>query len=127
MNMQNRKILVVDDQRVIREVLKVYLSSTRASLLEASDGEQALHLMRSDHPDVVIADLQMPKLDGVQLCKVLQGDPTLQGIPVVILTGNADPSTADECRQAGAREVLKKPVSPAALLSALQRVYAPAS
>lgn len=120
--MAPRKILLVDDYRVIRELLKIYLSSSQSTLLEASDGEQALQLLRSDKPDVVIADMQMPRLSGLELCRAVQADPQLSHIPVLILTGTADPDTVTACRAAGAREVLTKPVSPAVLMSAIDRV-----
>ncbi len=117
----SRTILVVDDQKVIREVLKVYLASSRASMLEAADGEQALEVMRKERPDLVIADMQMPRLDGLQLCLHARADPQLRDIPVVILTGAADTKMTDACRQAGAKEILKKPVTPQALLAAIER------
>ncbi|MDQ3262930.1 MAG: response regulator [Myxococcota bacterium] len=120
--MQGRKILLVDDYRVIRELLKIYLSSSNATVLEASDGEQALAMIRSSAPDLVIADMQMPKLSGLELCKQMQGDPALSQIPVVILTGNNDPKAVDACKAAGAREVLQKPISPAVLMSAINRI-----
>lgn len=122
--MAARKILLVDDYRVIRELLKIYLSSSQSQLLEASDGEQALTVLRSEHPDVVIADMQMPKVSGLELCRAVKADPRLAHIPVVILTGNADPDTVSACRSAGAREVLTKPVSPQVLMSAIDRAIA---
>ena len=115
------KILLVDDSRVTREVMKVYLIAKGVELLEAADGAEALEVALSKLPDLVLADLRMPKLDGAALCKALRADPRTRQIPVLILTSNADESTADRCRAAGAREVLKKPIQPQPLLAALGR------
>jgi len=120
--MQGRKILLVDDYRVIRELLKIYLSASQSTVLEASNGEEALVMIRQHHPDLVIADMQMPKVSGLQLCEQMKADPLLEQIPVVILTGTLDPRTIDACRAAGACEVLQKPIAPAALLQTIERV-----
>jgi CheY-like chemotaxis protein len=115
------KILLVDDSRVTREVMKVYLIAKGVELLEAADGAEALEIARRASPDLVLADLRMPKLDGAALCKALRDDLRTRGIPVLILTSNADEPTADRCRAAGAREVLKKPIQPQPLFEALGR------
>jgi two-component system, cell cycle response regulator len=116
-----RRILVVDDSRVTRELMKVYLIARDVELSEAKDGAEALALIRRDPPDVVLADLRMPHLDGVGLCQALRDDPELRRIPVVILTSIRDPDTERLLREAGAREVLQKPIQPRPLIEAIQR------
>lgn len=118
-------ILVVDDSRVTREVTKVFLVGQDVKLLDAVDGEDALRVVRAERPSVVVADMQMPKLDGPGLCRQLRADPALAEIPVVILTGNREKAAHQECLDAGAREVLLKPVQPAVLLASIQRCLAP--
>jgi CheY-like chemotaxis protein len=115
------KILLVDDSRVTRELIKVYLIAKGVELLEAADGAEALEVARGKRPDLVLADLRMPKLDGAALCKAMGADLRTRQIPVLILTSNADESTASRCRAAGAREVLRKPIQPQPLLEALGR------
>jgi CheY-like chemotaxis protein len=115
------KILLVDDSRVTRELIKVYLIAKGVELLEAADGAEAFEVARSERPDLVLADLRMPKLDGAALCKAMGADLRTRQIPVLILTSNADESTASRCRAAGAREVLRKPIQPQPLLEALGR------
>ncbi|HSN91431.1 MAG TPA: response regulator [Anaeromyxobacteraceae bacterium] len=115
------RILLVDDSRVTRELMKVYLIAKGVELLEAADGAEALEVARGQRPDLVLADLRMPKLDGAALCKALGADLRTRGIPVLILTSNTDESTAARCRAAGAREVLRKPIQPQPLLEALGR------
>jgi two-component system chemotaxis response regulator CheY len=116
-----KTILLVDDSRVTRNLMAVYLVAKNVTLLEAADGEEALAMMRAQRPDVVVADLRMPRLDGPSMCKAMQDDPALCTIPVVILTSNRDAESIDRCRAAGAREVLFKPIQPRPFLEAIHR------
>ncbi|MGB8931526.1 MAG: response regulator [Anaeromyxobacteraceae bacterium] len=114
-------ILLVDDSRVSREVLKVFLIGTNITVLEAVDGVEALQVIRLRRPDLVVADLQMPRLDGFGLCAELRADARTRETPVLVLTGTADVNTVARCHAAGAREVLTKPIQPKALLAAVAR------
>jgi putative two-component system response regulator len=116
-----KTILLVDDSRVTRELIKVYLIAKDVRLLEAADGAEALETARREKPDLVLADLRMPRLDGYGLCKALAADLRTRTVPVVILTSNGDPDTVAKCRAAGAREVLRKPIQPQPLQDALLR------
>jgi two-component system chemotaxis response regulator CheY len=115
------RILLVDDSQVILELTKIYLMGRAVNLLEARDGEEALRVVRTEHPDLVIADLRMPKLDGPGLCAAMRGEAHSSGIPVIIMTSDKDAAARERCLSAGAREVLTKPVAPAALKAAIQR------
>lgn len=114
-------ILLVDDSRVSREVLKVFLIGRHEIVLEAIDGVEAMRVIHERHPDLVVADFRMPRLDGCGLCEAIRADPRTSGTPVIILTGTADTETIGRCRAAGAREVLQKPIQPKALLEAVSR------
>lgn len=116
-----KRILLVDDSRVTRELIKVYLIAKDVTLLEAVDGQDALEKVRAEPPDLVLADMRMPRLDGAGLCEALRKDPRTKGVPVVILTSNTDADTRRRARAAGAREVLQKPIQPAALIEAVNR------
>ncbi len=118
-------ILIVDDSRVTREVLKVYLIAKDVTLVEAADGAEALEKARRAPPDLVVADMRMPKLDGCGLCSALREDLRTREVPVVILTSNRDDETVRRCRAAGAREILQKPIQPQPLLEAVNRHLAP--
>jgi CheY-like chemotaxis protein len=116
-----KRILLVDDSRVTRELIKVYLIARDVTLLEAKDGQEALDMVRAEPPDLVVADMRMPRLDGGGLCEALRGDPSTRDVPVLILTSNKDAETRRVARAAGAREVLQKPIQPQALLDAIAR------
>ena len=77
--------------------------------------------MHEHHPDLVIADLEMPELDGIQLCKAIRADARLTRTPVLVLSGTATPDQKRRCREAGALEVLAKPIQPQSLLAAVVR------
>jgi CheY-like chemotaxis protein len=115
------RILLADDSRVTRELMKVYLIARDVELLEAADGVEALALARAHRPDLVLADLRMPRLDGLGLCRAMRDDAALQGVPVVILTSARDTVVARELVSAGAREVLEKPIQPRPLQESLRR------
>ena len=114
-------ILLVDDSRVSREVLKVFLIGRNVTVLEAADGVEAIRVVHEHHPDLVVADLRMPRLDGFGLCEELRADVRTRQTPVLVLTGAADADVVERCKAAGAREVLKKPIQPKALLDAVAR------
>lgn len=113
--------LIVDDSRVSREVIKVYLAGDGVTLLEAKDGEEALVVAKRESPDAVVCDMRMPKLDGPGLCRAMAADSALAQIPVIILTGQTDSEAKRTCLEAGAREVLGKPVDPTTLLESVRR------
>ncbi len=114
-------ILLVDDSRVSREVIKVFLIGRDAHVLEAANGREALRVLMDHRPDLVIADLEMPELDGVGLCEAMHGDARYRAIPVLVLSGTATPEQKHRCRAAGALEVLAKPIQPHALQAAVDR------
>jgi CheY-like chemotaxis protein len=116
-----KRILVVDDSRVTRELIKVYLIARDVELMEAADGAEALRMIRSDRPDLVLADLRMPRLDGVGLCEAVKADPNLRGLPVLILTSNANAEAEKRLLAAGACQVLQKPIQPQPLQDAIHR------
>jgi len=118
-------ILLVDDSRVSREVLKVFLIGKNVTVIEAIDGVEAMKTIHERHPDLVVADLRMPRLDGFGLCEAIKADARTASTAVLILTGTADEETVTRLRRLGAREVLKKPIQPRALLDAIDRHLPP--
>jgi two-component system cell cycle response regulator len=114
-------ILIVDDSRLTREVLRLYLMSLDVTITDSENGVEALKKVKEDRPNLVLADLRMPLLDGVGLCKALKAEPSTASIPAIILTGHLEPEVYKQCIEAGAREVLSKPVEPVELLNVVNR------
>ncbi len=108
-------MLVVDDGAGFRRSLVKVLAAEGFSAAEAADGREALAAARRDLPDLVILDLVMPGMGGVQVCRELKGDPTTAGIPILILTGNDRDGQEVACLDLGADDYLIKPVRTARL------------
>jgi two-component system response regulator ResD len=105
-------VLVVDDDEMIRRLIRAVLEADEFEVAEARDGEAALRLASETHPAVVVLDIMMPGLNGVEVCRRLDHD----RVKVVVLTAKDDPRLEDECRQAGANAFLTKPFSSIELL-----------
>ncbi len=119
-----RTILVVEDVPLLRELEALYLSRI-GRVLTASSGEEALRLARHEHPDLVVADLLMPGLDGPTLCHTFKDDPKLADIPIVMLSASQRSQDRARAIEAGAVDVLPKPVERAALLESVNRFFQP--
>ncbi|MBI3977498.1 MAG: response regulator [Chloroflexi bacterium] len=98
------------------------LATQGYEILEASDGEAALDLARRMRPQLVLLDVVMPRLDGLEVCRRLKADPSLRGIKVVMLTGKSSPVDWIHGKAAGADEYLTKPFSPPDLVSLVARL-----
>ena len=107
-----RSVLVVDDEHMIRRLLRSVLEADEFEVLEAPGGEAALELATATHPAVVVLDILMPGLDGVEVCRRLDHDEA----KVIVLTARDDPRLERECRKAGADAFLTKPFSSNELL-----------
>ncbi len=112
------RILVVDDQRIVRELLKVYLSAGGyKNLLFAEDGAQALELIAAEEPDLMILDLQMPRMNGYEVCEAVRNDPKHAGLPVLVQTAADSPEDRARVFKSGATDMVGKPINDAELLA----------
>ncbi|MCX6320325.1 MAG: sigma-54 dependent transcriptional regulator [Bacteroidia bacterium] len=113
-----KKILIIDDNKLILKTLKATLSKAGYAIIEAEDGEAGLHLARSEHPDLVITDYQMPGIDGLEVLSEIHK--LKINLPVILLTGFGDIVLTIKSIQLGAFDYLEKPFSPVQLLSTIQ-------
>ncbi len=111
------RVLVVDDILPNVKVLEAKLSAEYFDVLTAMSGREALDSMAQDPPDIVLLDVMMPGMDGVEVCRIIKGDPTLSHIPVVMVTALSDPSDRVRGLEAGADDFLTKPVNDVALFA----------
>jgi len=116
-----KTILLVTESKVTQELVKVYLVAQDVRILEALDGVEALSIARLEHPDLILCDLRLQRLDGPGLCRELKSEPGLRATPVIILSSENDPGTLRSCREAGALAVVQKPVRPHDLHDAVRR------
>ena len=106
----NRKVLVVDDETHVRNLLRLYLERAGYRVIASADGPSALRAMREEHPDLVILDLLLPGIDGLSVCRQLR----LQGdVPVIMLTARTTEQDRLRGLRDGADDYVTKPFSPA--------------
>lgn len=122
-------VLVVDDARDNREMYCEYLEAEGFETVSASDGASAIALSRRRKPDVVIMDISMPKIDGLEATRILRADADLADVPVLVLSAHAFAGTEQDAIAAGADAYVAKPCLPAQLVIEIERllVGAPAS
>ena len=113
------KILVVDDAAFMRMRAVKLLTEEGHQVLEAENGAVALKVYKDQKPDVVLLDITMPEMDGIETCRRLKGNPDTAPIPVLALTTHDEPSTVFAMMEAGALLYLTKPVASERLLSAI--------
>jgi len=118
------RVLIVDDDPLLRMVCAVNLQSDGVQVLEAEDGRQGLARARLERPDLVLTDVRMPGLDGFELAASLRRDERTRAIPLIFLSGEADPAHDARARALGALAFLTKPVDPVALAALVARVLA---
>jgi DNA-binding response OmpR family regulator len=121
-----KKILVADDETHILHVLSLKLRNAGYEVLTAVDGEEALDLVKTEHPDLLITDNQMPYLTGTELCRRMRQDPQTAQVPVIMLTARGHDLDAAEVAQAGISGLLAKPFSPREVLEKVESLLSPA-
>lgn len=113
-------ILIVDDEPAILDLVRFTLEDAEVRVVEASDGMEALALARRVRPDLILLDVHMPRLDGLEACRQIRRDPALARTPIVMLTAAGQEADRARGREAGADEYLTKPFSPLALLALVE-------
>jgi adenylate cyclase len=116
------RILIVDDNDTNRDILKSRLEIHGYDLKHAADGEEALAAIREQLPDLVLLDVMMPKLDGIEVCKRVRADSALPFIPIILCTAKADSKDVVAGLEAGADEYLTKPIDQLALVARVKSV-----
>jgi CheY-like chemotaxis protein len=114
-------VLICDDEPSLRELIRVSLDGPY-SFAEADDGEKSLEIARRLRPDVIILDMMMPRLSGLEVLSEIRGDRGLAATPVIVLT--AQPSTKEEALRGGADIVMVKPFEPEQITAAVEEVLA---
>ncbi len=115
-------ILVVDDSTTMRQMVNFTLTGAGHNVVEAADGEDALKTAEGKQFDLVITDINMPKMDGISLIKALRAMPSFKFTPILTLTTESQSEKKQEGKAAGATGWIVKPFNPEALLSVLGKV-----
>ena len=120
--MKRKKILIVDDDRQVSLALSVRLKAADYDVDVAGDGESGLQKLAAGAPDVVLLDMRMPGIDGLEVMRQMKRDPRLVNIPVIFVSANAQETAKRAALNAGGKIFLEKPFESRALLEAIQRV-----
>lgn len=119
---QGIRILAVDDSTSMRQMVAFTLSSAGFDVAEAEDGSVALNMAQKEHFSLVLADVNMPNMDGISLVRSLRGLPDYKFTPMLMLTTESSPEKKQEGKAAGATGWLVKPFNPDQLVATVKRV-----
>ena len=111
-----RRILVIEDQDDLRGVLRDLFTNSGYTVIEAVDGAAGVASAKSDRPDIILMDIQMPVIDGYEATRQIKADPNLTSIPIVAVSSFAMKGDEEKARAAGCDDYVTKPYSPVQLL-----------
>jgi two-component system cell cycle response regulator DivK len=120
--MSNKTILNVEDNEYNQKIIRQLLSRTSYRLIEAVDGEQGVATAHNELPDLILMDIQLPKLSGLDATRQLRADPTTAHIPIIVITSFALSGDNEKAKDAGASAYLAKPYSPRELLQMIRNL-----
>lgn len=118
-------ILIVDDSATMRGFIKRTLASTKLAIgdiWEAGNGREGLDQMQAHWVDLVLADLNMPDMTGMEMIDRMSGDPMLESMPVVVVSSEGDQAVLDSLSRKGVREIIRKPFQAGLLQEVVERV-----
>ncbi|MCY6382420.1 response regulator [Hoeflea prorocentri] len=122
--MKKTTVLTVDDSRTIRNMLLMTLNGAGYETLQAEDGVHGLEVLGGSEPDVIITDINMPRMDGFGFIENVRRSERHRAVPILVLTTESDAEKKNRAREAGATGWIIKPFDPEKLISAIQRVTA---
>ena len=121
MDAATKTVLVVEDQPDNRRIIRDMLAPTDYEIMEAESGEEALEAIAKQQPDLILMDIQLPEISGLEVTKWLKQDEKLRSIPVVAVTAFAMKGDAELMQQGGCEGYLSKPISIAGFLETVRR------
>jgi two-component system phosphate regulon response regulator PhoB len=120
--MPNECILVVEDEEDILELVQYHLNREGYRVKEATTGEEALRKVRTEAPELIVLDLMLPEIDGLEVCRRVKGDPSTAEIPIVMLTAKGEEADIVAGLELGADDYITKPFSPRVMVARIRAV-----
>ena len=117
-------ILTIDDSRTMRDMLRMALVEAGFNVLQAEDGVHGLEVLQTAMPDVIVTDINMPRLDGFGFIEGVRKNEKSRAIPILVLTTESDAAKKMRAKEAGATGWIVKPFEPTKLIAAIRRVAA---
>ena len=120
--MSGKTILYIEDNELNRKMIRHLLRGTSYRLIEAPDGEAGIAMARAEHPDLILMDVQLPKISGIEATRALRAEPSTAATPIIAITSFALSGDEQRAKEAGASAYLAKPYSPFTLLSMIRKL-----
>ncbi len=120
--MSKKTILVVDDEQDLLDLIEYNLKKEGYNVLKAENGLEGIQAAKDHRPNLVLLDIMMPKMDGIETCEQMRADPELRQIPIIFLTARSDEKTEIEGLNKGADDFITKPISTTKLVSRIKAV-----
>src|ERR1700749_186885 len=117
-------VLTVDDSRTMREMLRLALTDAGYRVVQAEDGLHGLEVLAAEAPEVIVTDINMPRMDGFGFIEEVRSDPHCRGVPILVLTTESEAEKKNRARMAGATGWIVNPFTPVKLVDAIRRVAA---
>jgi CheY-like chemotaxis protein len=121
--MEDKTILVIEDNEINMKLMRAILKAGKYRMLEAMDAETGLRIVREEHPDLILMDIQLPGMDGLSATKIIKSDPDLKEIPIFALTGFAMESDKEKAVDVGLAGYIVKPFSVKVLLETIANYF----
>ncbi|MGH6761724.1 MAG: response regulator [Phyllobacterium sp.] len=120
----SKTVLTVDDSRTMRDMLRFALVDAGYEVVQAEDGVHGIEVLQTVTPDVIVTDINMPRMDGFGFIEHVRRDHQYRAIPILVLTTESDPEKKEKARRSGATGWIIKPFNPVKLVDAIRRVAA---
>jgi two-component system, OmpR family, alkaline phosphatase synthesis response regulator PhoP len=120
--LSEQTILVVDDEQDLLDLIEYNLKKEGFGVLRAENGKEGIRIAKESHPDLVLLDIMMPKMDGLEVCELMRKDSETSNIPIIFLTARGDENTEVEGLNRGADDYITKPISTKKLISRIKAV-----
>lgn len=117
-------VLIVDDDARVLELLEIAFQAHGFKVAKAADGDEAIQRIASDRPDLVVLDVRLPKKSGLEVCEIVRRDPSVSGLPIVVVSGAAETESRLRAFSSGADDFVAKPFSPKELIARMRRLLA---
>lgn len=116
------RVLIVDDEQLIHDVVGTILGLEEFDVQSASDAEEGWTLLQADVPDLIVSDVMMPGMDGLEFCRRVRDDERFANVPMVLLTVRDHDDDRREAKEAGADAYVTKPFSPLELIATIENL-----
>ena len=118
----SRKILLVDDSATVLMMERMILASERFQIVTAANGEEAQERARTEQPDLILMDIVMPRVNGIQACQAIKRDPATAHIPIILVTTRGEAASLEAGYSSGCNDYVTKPVNSAELLCKIRNI-----